>query len=241
MAEQLTNNKSVLCRYMDTLGVVHEGWFRLDELATFFADPLGTTDLNDVVVNVGKLGTDVTALQAMAPTVAEVNIATAATIDITHEEVNTAGKKIKIGKMEYKFVTALTQPAIANEIIVANNVSNQALFLKAAINGEAGAGETYGTGTTAHTQVTATAIADGKVTLSMKTKGTAGVVIEHDDLDAYDIASPAATWSTAVVGTPALATGQIIIDAINSKLYVCTDDSLCTAYESSGWKYTELT
>lgn len=87
--------------------------------------------------------------------------------------IGTAGKE-KV----YKFVAALTAPAVANEVVIsAVNASGSLDNLIAAINGAAGAGTTYGTGTVAHTEVDAVAGDGDTVTITAKAYGVAGNLI----------------------------------------------------------------
>ena len=197
--------------------------------------------LSDAVTLLGTdtLRTDVDGLQAIAPIADVLAIATAASIFITFDAIATASKFITIGNKTYTFVAALTAPAVANEVLVAGNVSNQAAYLKAAINAEAGAGSTYGTGTTAHTQVSVTAIDGAKITVTMKVKGVDGVTITHNDNPAFDINSPV-DLTGEVAGTVG-STGAIVIDVAGGNLYICSDGTKCTTADSSGWKKTAIT
>jgi len=76
----------------------------------------------------------------------------------------------------YTFKSALT--GAANEVLIsAVNASGTLDNLIAAINGAAGAGATYGTGTVAHTEVTAIAGDGDTVTVTAKAYGTVGNAI----------------------------------------------------------------
>jgi hypothetical protein len=55
---------------------------------------------------------------------------------------------VTLGSRVYTYKTALT--GAADEILIGANVTAHAANLKAAVNGQAGAGTTYGTGTVAH-------------------------------------------------------------------------------------------
>lgn len=68
------------------------------------------------------------------------------------------GDTVTIGATTYTFKTTLsTGPAVANEVLIGANVAATHTNLTAAINGSAGAGTTYGTGTVANASVTAVA------------------------------------------------------------------------------------
>lgn len=66
-----------------------------------------------------------------------------------------AAETVTIGAKTYTFVAALTNPAVANEVLIGASASDSLDNLIAAITGVAGAGSTYGTGTVAHTLVSA--------------------------------------------------------------------------------------
>ena len=78
---------------------------------------------------------------------------------------------VSIGGQTYTFNTVLTNTA--NNVLIGADVNAMAANLAAAINGGAGAGTTYGTGTVANASVTAVA-ALGVVTVTAITAGTAG-------------------------------------------------------------------
>jgi hypothetical protein len=63
-----------------------------------------------------------------------------------------ANDTLTIGAVTYKFVSALVNP---NDVLIGAAATNTIDNLVAAITAGAGAGTTYGTGTVAHTQVTA--------------------------------------------------------------------------------------
>lgn len=93
------------------------------------------------------------------------------------------GDTVTIGTVTYTFKTALTDPAVPNEILVAAPLPNLVL----AINGGAGAGTNYSTGTVAHPDVTAGEVANGAFTVTAKVAGAAGNLIakakDGDDMD----------------------------------------------------------
>lgn len=67
------------------------------------------------------------------------------------------GDTVQIGDVVYTFVDALSDPAVPYEVLVGEDASGSLDNLIAAINGAAGEGTAYGTGTEAHPQVTASA------------------------------------------------------------------------------------
>lgn len=79
---------------------------------------------------------------------------------------------VVIGSRTYTFKTALT--GAANEVLIGASAAASLDNLKSAINGSAGAGTTYGTGTTAHADVTATTNTDTTQVVEAKVTGTDG-------------------------------------------------------------------
>lgn len=82
----------------------------------------------------------------------------------------TANDTVTIADKTYKFVSALST---ANDIKIGSDVAGTVANIVAAVNGAAGSGTTYGTGTEANAYVTATA-GTGKVDLEVKTAGAIG-------------------------------------------------------------------
>jgi hypothetical protein len=85
-----------------------------------------------------------------------------------------ADETITIGSKVYTWKVA---PAAANEVKTEAGAAAAILNLIAAVNGGAGAGTAYGTGTVAHTLVTASAGTGTTVVITAKTAGTAGNAI----------------------------------------------------------------
>lgn len=79
---------------------------------------------------------------------------------------------VVIGSVTYTFKTALT--GAANEVLIGASAAASLDNLKSAINASAGAGTTYGTGTTAHPTVTATTNTDTTQVVEAKVTGTDG-------------------------------------------------------------------
>lgn len=67
-----------------------------------------------------------------------------------------AAGTVTVGTVTYTFVSALTDPDVANEVLIGANFAATLANLAAAINGSAGAGTTYGVGTVANAGATAT-------------------------------------------------------------------------------------
>lgn len=129
------------------------------------------------------------------------------------------GEKVTIGTTVYTFKTALTNPAVAYEVLIGANTGAQATNLVAAIMGTAGAGTTYGTGTVAHTLVSAAVADTDDVALTAKTKGVAGnAIATSDDSDQLSWAETAETLEGGIDGTVGV-TNEICAD--DSYLYHC--------------------
>lgn len=79
---------------------------------------------------------------------------------------------VTIDSVVYTFKTALT--GAVREVLIGANAAAALDNLKSAINASAGAGTTYGTGTTAHPTVTATTNTDTTQVVEAKVTGTAG-------------------------------------------------------------------
>ena len=101
----------------------------------------------------------------------------AATGTITTDETLVAnGATVLIGTTTYTYKTALTAEPVAYEVLIGGNYTEMLNNLAAAINGTAGEGSTYSTGTVAHPLVTAGAVHNGAFTVTAKTVGFAGNV-----------------------------------------------------------------
>lgn len=74
---------------------------------------------------------------------------------LTTTGVFSNNETIVIGSRTYTMKTALTASTTANEVLIGAAATNSLDNLKAAINGAAGGGTTYGSLTAAHNQVTA--------------------------------------------------------------------------------------
>lgn len=96
---------------------------------------------------------------------------------LTASGVFTAGETITAGDVTYTVVTALSNPAVPNEVLRGANAAATLDNLKSAINATAGAGTTYSTGTVANPQVTATTNTDTAQTVEAYTIGVAGNAI----------------------------------------------------------------
>ena len=125
----------------------------------------------------------------MEPTAAEARITgegtltgglagTPANLTLSFASNAAASDTVQIGSTTYTFVSTL---AAANDVLIGAAASDTASNLVAAITAGTGEGTTYGTGTVAHTDVTA-AIGDTntEVVLTARDAGTAGNAIAVD-------------------------------------------------------------
>lgn len=104
------------------------------------------------------------------------------------------GDTMGVGGSTYTFKNALAGGGSANQILIGADLTATRNNSVAAITGAAGAGTTYGTGTVAHTTVTATPSSTNALTITAKAKGTAGNAITlADGSSAFSWASAATT------------------------------------------------
>jgi flagellin len=85
----------------------------------------------------------------------------------------TAADTVKIGSTTYTFQNAGSVSA-ANDVAIGSTVQDTLNNLEAAVNGGAGAGTLYGTGTVANADATITSVNAGSAVVQASTAGTAG-------------------------------------------------------------------
>ncbi len=93
------------------------------------------------------------------------------TLDLTSNP--SAGNTVTIGSQTYTFVAA-GQANAAGDVALGNTVQNTLQNLQAAVNGGAGAGNLYGTGTAVNQQATITSVNGGSAVVQALQAGTAG-------------------------------------------------------------------
>jgi hypothetical protein len=127
--------------------------------------------------------------------------AVAATTTLTSSGVApTDGDTVTLGSKAYTFKTALsTGPTVANEILIGGTAAIALDNLKSAVNGSAGIGTTYSTGTVASTQFTATTNTDTTQLFVAIVLGTAGNAFASTKV-AVTLSFPATTWATPGTG-----------------------------------------
>jgi len=141
--------------------------------------------------------------------------AVAASGTLTTDETGPAdGENVIIGSVTYVFKTALTTPAVPNEVLIGISAAVALDNLKSAINATAGAGTVYGTGTVIHPVVSATTNTD---TTQLVVAKTAGVNAAVTTTTAVHLSWGAGTLAGGVDGTVGYIK-QLMIDS--SYLYV---------------------
>lgn len=172
---------------------------------------LGTAANDDAYIEAGDVDEETTgfatekkfALVADTTLIATmVSAAIAATKALTISAITAANTQtVVIGGQTYTFNTSLTDTA--NNVLIGADATAMGANLAAAINGSAGAGTTYGTGTVANASVTASA-ALGVVTVTAITPGTAG----------NDIAIAETLTNSAWAGGALFLTGGEALDTV---------------------------
>lgn len=119
---------------------------------------------------------------------------------------------VTIGSKVYTFKTTLT--GAADEVLIGASAAIALDNLKSAINATAGAGTTYGTGTVAHTQVTATTNTDTTQVVQAISYGTVGNAIATTETSAQ-LSWGAATLANGVDQTPAMVQANILANSVS--------------------------
>jgi flagellin len=148
--------------------------------------------------------------------------AVAATATVSATGLPSASETINVAGQTYTFVSSLT--GAANQVLIGGTMAATMSNLAAAINGTAGAGTTYGTGTTANAN--ASAVPAGTVlTLTAKTAGTAGNSLALSStssvlsLTAWAGGAAASTTNTTMNNNLLTATdAQVALTAINQAI-----------------------
>jgi hypothetical protein len=138
-----------------------------------------------------------------------VNAVAAAKV-LTVGDIPTAGETVSIGGKTYMWVSALVA---LNDVLIGVSAEASINNMVAAINGAAGAGTTYKTGTVKNAFVTAAKASASTMSATAKTKGVIGnsVAIAEDGANTT-WASSAVFLSGGVDGTEAVS-GQVYVDS----------------------------
>ncbi len=147
---------------------------------------------------------------------------------LTASDVFSDGETITIAERTYTMVEELS--GVANEVLIGASAAASLDNLKSAINASAGAGTTYGTGTSAHAKVSATTNTDTEQTVEYFEVGTVGngiATTETCENAAWGAATLAsgANSSLLILNTYSAATGSQVLTfpepiSFNSGLYV---------------------
>jgi len=109
------------------------------------------------------------------------------------------GDTVTIGSTVYRFKTTLAQ---AYDVLIGASAAAALDNLKSAINGTAGEGSTYGTGTVAHPTVTATTNTDTTQVVEAITAGGAGNLIATTENGTHTSWGAATLLTGSAIGTP---------------------------------------
>lgn len=148
----------------------------------------------------------------------------AATGTLTSDGTNVAdADTVTIGSRTYTFKTALsTGPTVANEIKIGASAAVTLDNLKAAINGDPGAGALYSVNTLAHSQVSATTNTDTTQVVEAKTAGTGGNAIASTEVSTH-LSWGGATLSGGYLADYTLDVGNGIITKVRDGNLVTGD------------------
>jgi hypothetical protein len=159
----------------------------------------------------------------MAPEKSPVNAASATGVLTTNETLVADGDTVTIGETVYTFKTALsTEPAVPYEVLIGADTVAQMANLALAVNGGAGEGINYATGTVAHPDVSGEV--DGTdFTVTRLPAGAAGnLVAKADDSVNLDWDGDGEVLTGGIDGTVGVA-NEICEDG--TYLYLCIADN----------------
>lgn len=142
---------------------------------------------------------------------------------------------VTIGTKTYKFTVNLSTPAVADEVKIGSSASDSLDNLIAAINGAAGVGTNYGTGTVAHTLVTAAAGAGDTMTITAKTIGTAG-----NDI-ATTVSAASCSFGDTTLKTGAASVANEVLIGVSAEASIDNLVLAITAGSGAGTNYSTAT
>jgi len=181
---------------------------------------------SEITTNASTGNFDVLAVESITP----VNAVAAAKVLTLSGNVSN-NNTVACGGVTYTFKTALTSPAVANEVLIGASAEASIDNLVLAITAGSGAGTNYGTGTVVNPLATAAKASASTMTATNKIKGTVGnstAIAENGANTTW--AGGATTLSGGVNGTEGV-TGQFTHDG--TYLYICTDTNTIA---DANWK-----
>lgn len=130
----------------------------------------------------------------------------------SNPSVTTSASTITIGNRTYTYVTELSETSgadpVADQVYYTSSVAVALDNLKKAINASGIAGTDYSTGTTEHSQVTATTNANDAQTVQAKISGVAGnSIATTDTMDNH-------AWGAGTLASGTGATGKVLLGTI---------------------------
>lgn len=140
-----------------------------------------------------------------------------ATQTITTTGTFSDGEVVTAGDVTYTMRTALSSPAVKNEVLIGASAAASLDNLKSAINATAGVGTTYSTGTVANPLVTATTNTNSTQVVEAYSVGTYGnsIPVATDAANASwgdDVLASGAESSLLMINTITLATGPQVLN-----------------------------
>lgn len=155
-----------------------------------------------------------------------------ATVVLTSDNTNVSdGDTVTVGSQVYRFKNTIAQ---INDVLIGADADASLTNLKKAINGEAGAGTNYYTGTPVNTNVSCGVVSSHTVTLTALTAGTAANSIATTETSSH-LSFATATLLGGVDGTVALTAFEMYADA--SYLYIA---SAANTVSGKNWRRIAL-
>lgn len=153
---------------------------------------------------------------------------------LTSDNVNvTTGDPVTVGGKTYTFRTALTSPAVPNEVLIGSDADDSLLNLKKAVNAEAGIGTKFSLGTTKNLQVSAGAVITHAITFTAIVGGTSG-----NDVATTEASTHLSWGNTLLVG--GVGAGVASIGIIQGELFLGPRTAALAARSVGGDKVADV-
>jgi hypothetical protein len=157
-----------------------------------------------------------------------------ATQTLTSDETNVSdGDTVKIGRIIYVFKTTLNQ--LPYEVLIGASAAATLDNLKAAINASGTEGTTYGRGTVAHPQVTATTNTDTTQVIQAISSGTAGNTIVTTETSSH------LAWGAATLANGANAVANEVKIGADADTTLANLKAAINGASGSGTLYSSAT